>query len=74
MFSVMMTAPSTMMPKSMAPRESRLAGICPQVHEDEREEQGEGNGHGHDEGGPDVVEKEGEEHDNERPPLRSGCA
>ena len=27
MFSVMMTAPSTMMPKSIAPSESRLAGI-----------------------------------------------
>jgi len=27
MFSVMMTAPSTMMPKSMAPRDRRLAGM-----------------------------------------------
>ena len=27
MFSVMITAPSTMIPKSMAPRERRLAGI-----------------------------------------------
>jgi len=27
MFSVMITAPSTMIPKSIAPRESRLAGI-----------------------------------------------
>ena len=27
MFSVMITAPSTMMPKSIAPSESRLAGM-----------------------------------------------
>src|SRR4030095_15612372 len=41
----------------------------PQVHEDEREEQGEGNGDGHDEGGADVVEKGGEEHDDEGRPF-----
>jgi len=31
MFSTTITAPSTMMPKSMAPRESRFAGIPRQV-------------------------------------------
>ena len=30
MFSTMTTAPSTMMPKSIAPIDSRLAGMCAQ--------------------------------------------
>ena len=39
MFSTMTTAPSTTMPKSSAPSESRFAGICRQVQADRREQQ-----------------------------------
>ena len=46
------------MPKSMAPIESRLAGMSPQVEADEREQQRERNRHGDDRARADVEQEE----------------
>ena len=70
-FSVMITAPSTMRPKSSAPRLIRLAEIRPCDHA------GHGHQHRHrddqrgDDGGPDVAEQQEQDHDDEgRRPRR----
>ena len=47
MLSAMMTAPSTMMPKSMAPIDSRPIGMSADVHQHQGEQQRERNGQRH---------------------------
>ena len=58
MFSTITTAPSTTMPKSSAPSDSRLAGILSQVQTDGREQQRERNGQRHDERAADIAEEQ----------------
>ena len=60
MFSTITTAPSTTMPKSSAPSESRLAGICLQVETGGGKQQREGNGEHDDDCAAHVAEKEKE--------------
>ena len=50
MFSTITSVPSIRMPKSMAPMESRLAGIPSRVQKDEREQQRQRNGERHNDG------------------------
>ena len=57
-FSSTITAPSTMMPKSIAPSDSRLAGM-PRIREaDERRQQRQRNDDGDDAGGAEVAQEE----------------
>ena len=50
MFSAMITAPSTMMPKSIAPIESKPMGMSGQVHQHQGEQQREGDRQRHQRG------------------------
>src|SRR5919197_4453343 len=65
MFSAMITAPSTMIPKSMAPSDSRLAEDAAEIHENECEQERERDGDGDDERRAEVVEQEREQHGHE---------
>ena len=66
MFSTMMTAPSTRIPKSIAPIDSRLAGMRLQVEADEGEQQRQRNGDRDDQPGPHVVQEEDQDHDDQQ--------
>jgi len=65
MFSVMMTAPSTMIAEVDGAEGEEIGRDPAQVHEDEGEEQRERNGQRHDERRAQVVEKQREQHDHE---------
>ena len=58
MFSTITTAPSTIIPKSNAPNERRLAGILAQIEPNRSEQQGKRNGEGDDEGGANIAQKQ----------------
>jgi hypothetical protein len=58
MFSIMTTAPSTTMPKSSAPSESRLAGMWLRSRQMEANSKREGNGDGDDDGAAHIAEEE----------------
>ena len=64
MFSTITTAPSTTMPKSSAPSESRFAGIFLQVEANRSEQQRERNRQRNDQG-PAQVAQEQEQHDGD---------
>ena len=58
MFSTITTAPSTTMPKSSAPSDSRFAGIAVQLEADGGEQQRERNGERDDERAADIAEEQ----------------
>ena len=62
-FSTITTEPSTTMPKSSAPSESRLAGIFVTFKQNGGEQQRERNGCGHDQGAAHVPQEQ-EQHDH----------
>ena len=65
MFSTMTTAPSTTMPKSSAPSESRLAGICFRSRQMAAKSSENGMVSGDDNGAAHVAEKEKQNDDDE---------
>ena len=65
MFSTITTEPSTTMPKSSAPRESRLAGMWRQVEQDRSKKKRERNGERHDERTANVAQEQ-EKHDDDQ--------
>ena len=62
MFSMMTTAPSTTMPKSSAPRESRFAGMLLRSRQMEANSKRERNGQGDDERAAKIPEEEKQNH------------
>ena len=66
MFSTITTAPSTMMPKSIAPIESKLAGMCRQSRQMNENIKANGNRHRHDEGGAHAEQKQSQNHQHQQ--------
>ena len=65
MFSIITTDPSTTMPKSSAPSESRFAGMWLTFEADGREQQGERNGERNDDRAAHISQKEKENDRNQ---------
>ena len=61
MFSTITTAPSTTMPKSSAPSDSRFAGMCRRSRQMRGEQQRERNGERHDERAAHIAQETGTE-------------
>ena len=64
-------APSTMMPKSMAPSDSRLAGILVMVHQDERDHHRERNRDADDQRAARAAEEQDEHDEDEADALEN---
>ena len=70
MFSTTITAPSTMMPKSIAPSESRFAGNAFNLQSNECCQKRQGNQNGNDRRGPEPPQKEKQHQANKRGAFR----
>ena len=69
MFSIMTTEPSTTIPKSSAPSESRFSGCRSRSRQISGEEQGKRHGDGDDDGATHIAEEEEENDDDEEDAL-----
>ena len=74
MFSTMITELSTMIPKSIAPIDSRLADSPRAVEDAHREEEGQRNHQRHDPGARQVAEEDEQDGDDQAHPNDAGCA
>ncbi len=70
----MMTAPSTIRPKSSAPRLIRLALMRPCQHADRGHQHGDRDHQRGDQGRPEIAEQHEQHRDRRAGRLRSGCA